>query len=72
MSGDEVLPALRRHRDEFARAHGYDLASMTAFLREMDRAAGERVICRAAKPPVATLDRNGTSPNPPLTQTGAA
>ena len=44
MKEQDVLADLRTWRDEFARTHGYDLAAMAATLREMDRAAGARVV----------------------------
>ena len=44
MSDPDVLTELRSWRDEFARSHGYDLAAMAAFLRELDGVAGARVV----------------------------
>jgi hypothetical protein len=57
MTLEETLAALRKHRDEFAAAHGYDPVAMGATLREMDRqavAAGRRVVVRQPRPPVST------------------
>lgn len=44
MKDMNVLAELRAWRDEFARAHGYDVKAMAAALREMDAAAGVRVV----------------------------
>jgi hypothetical protein len=70
-SGDD-LAELRAWRDEFARSHGYDLGAMVAVLREMDAAAGARVVRGAPRPPVATLPRDSSPPKKALQQTGAA
>ncbi len=40
----DILAELRAWRDEFARSHGYDLGAMAATLRELDDAAGERIV----------------------------
>lgn len=66
MNADDVLVALRQHRDEFARSHGYDLAAMAAAMRELDQAAGVRVVCRALRPPVPTRVREAPAPTQPL------
>ncbi len=72
MNADDVLVALRRHRDEFARSHGYDLAAMAAALRELDREAGVQVVCRTPRPPVPTLVREAPAPNQSQQQTAHA
>jgi len=66
---DGELVALRRHRDEFARSHGYDLAAMGAALRELDRKAGVQVVCRSSRPPISTRVREAPAPNQALPQT---
>ena len=44
MSSGDILAELRAWRDEFARSHGYDLGAMAAALRELDEAAGGRIV----------------------------
>ncbi len=34
---NEIIEEVWRHRDEFAKQHGYDLDAMVAALREMER-----------------------------------
>ena len=55
MNDRDVLAELRVWRDEFARSHGYDLGAMVAALRELDVAAGERVVHGEPRPPVSVL-----------------
>lgn len=69
MKSGDVLAELRAWRDEFARSHGYDLRAMVAVLREMDAAAGARVVRGEPRPPVAMRPE---APSPPNRQTGAA
>lgn len=59
MSADDILAALRQQRDEFARSYGYDLAAMAKALRELDRQAGARVVCRAPRPAGAPRPQHG-------------
>jgi hypothetical protein len=40
----DLLGELRAWRDNFAREHEYDLVAMAAKLRELDSAAGARVV----------------------------
>jgi hypothetical protein len=54
-----VLAELRAWREEFARTHGYDLGAMGAALRELDRAAGERVVGGSPRSPAIEV------PSPP-------
>ena len=51
MRGGDTLAELRAWRDKFARSHGYDLGAMVAALREMDVAAGARVVRGEPPPP---------------------
>jgi hypothetical protein len=60
--GEDVLVELRAWRDEFARSHGYDLRVMEAALREIDGAAGQRVVSSKPRPPVV---RPAAEPSPP-------
>jgi hypothetical protein len=65
MNHGDVLAELRAWRDEFARAHGYDLHAMAAYLRELDCAAGQTVVRGEprrpieAKTPIQALQPNG-------------
>ena len=69
MKSGDVLAELRAWRDKFARSYGYDLRAMVAVLREMDAAAGARVVRGEPRRP-----GGGTTgePNQPLQQTGHA
>jgi hypothetical protein len=67
MSNGDLLVELRAWRDEFARSHGYDLHAMAAVLRELDRAAGDKLVRGAPRPPAAAR-----MPNQALQPTGAA
>ncbi len=40
---DDILADLRAWRDEFARAHGYDLGAIAEILRKLDAETGNRV-----------------------------
>lgn len=64
MSGGDVLTELRAWRDEFARSHGYDLGAMAAALRELDEAAGERIVRGEPRRPSAVLPEGTSSPEP--------
>lgn len=44
MKDTDTLAEIRAWRDEFARAHGYDLAAIAAAVREADKAAGARLV----------------------------
>ncbi len=44
MKEANVLAELRAWRDNFAREYDYDLSAMAAKLRELDAAAGARVV----------------------------
>ena len=72
MSGGDILAELRAWRDEFARRHDYDLAAMTAVLRELDRAAGVQVVRGEPRRPAVLLPEGTRPPNQPLQQTGPA
>ena len=50
-----ILAELRAWRDEFARAHGDDLKAMGATLRELDAAAGARVVRGEPRRPAPVL-----------------
>ena len=52
MSDRDILAELRAWRDEFARSHGYDLAAMAAAIRELDTAAGSRVVRGEPRRPI--------------------
>lgn len=52
MSDVDILKELRAWRDEFARSHGYDLRAMASALRELDEAAGARVVRGEPRRPV--------------------
>jgi hypothetical protein len=67
-----MVAELRAWRDEFARSHGYDLAAIVAVLREMDAAAGARVVRAEPRRPAPVLPQGTCPPNKPLPQTGAA
>ncbi|MCY2946299.1 MAG: hypothetical protein NT142_17535 [Planctomycetota bacterium] len=67
MSNVDVLVELRAWRDEFARSHGYDIHAMAAALRDLDSAAGQKLVHAELRQPVATR-----MPNQALQPTGAA
>ena len=71
MRGGDVLAELRAWRDEFARSHGYDLRAMVAALREMDAAAGARVVRGEPRRPTAMAPVEPSPPNKLLQQTWA-
>jgi len=48
---DEIVEEVRRIRDEHAAAHGYDLASIVADLREQERTSGAVVVTLQPKKP---------------------
>ncbi len=52
MSSGDIIAELRAWRDEFARSHAYDLAAMAAVLRDLDSAAGVRVVRGEPRCPV--------------------
>ena len=54
MSNGDVLVELRAWRDEFARSHGYDIHAMAAALRDLDSAAGQKLVHGELRQPVAT------------------
>ena len=66
MNSGDILVELRAWRDEFARSHGYDLGAMVAALRELDGAAGERIVRGEPRQPVAVLPLRVSSPNQAL------
>jgi len=72
MSNGDVLVELRAWRDEFARSHGYDLHAMAAALRELDRAAGQKVVRGEPRQPAAAKPVGTRMPNQTLQPTGAA
>ena len=72
MNSGDILVELRAWRDEFARSHGYDLGAMAAALRELDGAAGERIVRGEPRQPVAVLPLRVSSPNQALHPTGGA
>ena len=72
MNSRDVLADLRAWRDEFARSHGYDLRAMVAVLREMDAAAGARVVRGEPRPPVVKPRGGPSLPNTSLPMTGHA
>lgn len=57
MRSGDILAELRAWRDEFARSHGYDLGAMAAVLRELDTAAGARVVRGEPRRPITVLPR---------------
>jgi hypothetical protein len=61
--GRDVLAELRAWRDEFARSHGYDLWAMAAVLREMDAAAGARVVRGEPRRPTGKAPVEPSPPN---------
>ncbi len=63
VSGGDILAELRAWRDEFAREHGYDLAAMAAVLRELDSAAGTRVVRGEPRRPAVVLPQDASTPN---------
>ena len=69
MKSEDILAELRAWRDEFARKHDYDLAAMTAALREMDRAAGVRVVHGQPRRPATVVPQDQITPNQPLQST---
>jgi hypothetical protein len=72
MRGGDILAELRTWRDEFARSHGYDLGAMVAALRELDAAAGARVVRGEPRRPTAMPRGESNPPDEALQQTGAA
>jgi hypothetical protein len=71
MRGADILAELRAWRDEFARSHGYDLKAMVAALREMDAAAGVRVVRGEPRRPTAMTRGEASPPNEAWQQTEA-
>lgn len=63
MSGGDVLTELRAWRDEFARSHGYDLASMAKVLRELDESVGARVVRGEPRRPLALPSKGAGLPS---------
>jgi hypothetical protein len=72
MNDGDVIAELRAWRDEFARSHGYDLTAMVAALRELDIAAGARVVRGEPRCPEALLAPGATTPKQLDLQTGHA
>lgn len=72
MKSGEVLAELRAWRDEFARSHAYDLGAMAAVLREMDAAAGARVVRGEPRRPVVLPTREPSRPKKAPHLTGHA
>lgn len=72
MKSGHILSELRAWRDEFARSHGYDLGAMGAALREMDAAAGARVVRSAPRRPIAMTPEGPSPPIKPLRPTSHA
>jgi len=66
MSDVDIVAQLRAWRDEFARAHGYDIHAMAAALRELDCGKVKLVHGEPRRPVVTKV------PNPALSPTGAA
>ncbi len=69
MTDGDILTDLRAWRDEFARAHGYDLGSIGAALRALDAANGSRVMqgeprrpAQPSSPKVGTPNRSHGPP----------
>lgn len=82
MRDGDMLAELRAWRDEFARAHAYDVHAMAEALRALD-SVGERRVIRgeprrpvAARTPSQSLQPTGTavaaSDNSQLPQAGVA
>jgi len=67
MNNRDELVELRAWRDEFAKSHRYDIHEMAAALRELDKAAGNKLIRGEPRSPVAAR-----APNKPLQPPGAA
>ena len=55
----DVLVELRAWRDEFARSHAYDLASIAKALRELDAASNERIVRGEPRRPITLPQSNG-------------
>ena len=53
MSNGDVLVDLRTWRDEFAMAQRYDIREMAAALRQLDIAAGQKLVRGEPRRPVA-------------------
>ena len=51
----DTLADLRAWRDEFARAHGYDLAAMVTTLRAMKLLSGEKLVRGSPRQPTLTV-----------------
>ena len=66
MSNGDILAELRAWRDEFARSHGYDLRAMVEALRELDSAAGARVVRGEPRRPEAVPQPRAGTPNQTL------
>ena len=62
MNNGDSLMELRAWRDEFARAHGYDVHAMAAALRALDISAGREVIHGKPRQPLVTQILNQTLP----------
>jgi hypothetical protein len=63
MNNGDILTELRAWRDEFARSHGYDLGAMAAALRELDGAAGARVVRGQPRRPAAVPPKDPGAPH---------
>ena len=64
MSDPDLLVELRSWRDEFARSHGYDVTAMAAFLRELDKAAGTRVVQAKPRQPETVPQEDSSTAEP--------
>ena len=63
MKVGDIRAELRAWRDEFARSHGYDLGAMAAALRELDGAAGARIVQGEPRRPADGLPQGPNSPD---------
>jgi hypothetical protein len=63
MNDGDPLAELRAWRDEFARAHDYDLRAMVTALRELDAAAGQKLVRGAPRRPHTVTPVEATPPN---------
>lgn len=62
MKAGDVLAELRAWRDEFARAHAYDVHAMAKTLSELDSAGDRNVVRGEPRRPVAARTPNQTLP----------
>ena len=72
MKNDDLLGEIRAVREQFAREHRFDVRAMAAALRELDLAAGTRVIRREPRTPMLKTEPASDGPNHARSSTAAS